>query len=109
MSVIREGLIMLTCSMKDFKYTSDDWYFDNSPRMTIAYLDCGLFFIKISAIKSNNSLINNWFSIYITDQDGWSEIKFDITEANIERAQKIIDAAEKCRLLNNELTDLIWD
>ncbi|AWK42653.1 hypothetical protein GPY51_10820 [Photorhabdus laumondii subsp. laumondii] len=100
---------MLTYSMKDFKYTLDDWYFDNSPRMTIACLNCGLFFIKISAIKSNNSLINNWFSICITDQDGFNEIEFDITEANIERVQKIIDVAEKCRLLNNELTDLICD
>ncbi|OWO78678.1 hypothetical protein B5C26_23590 [Photorhabdus luminescens] len=100
---------MLTCDMKYFKYTLDDWYFDNSLRMTMAYLDCELFFIKISAIKSNHSLINNWFSICITGQDGFDEIEFDITEANIERVQKIIDVTEKCRLLNNELTDLIWD
>ncbi|OCQ53618.1 hypothetical protein Ppb6_01244 [Photorhabdus australis subsp. thailandensis] len=33
---------MLTCSMKDFKYTSDDWYFDNSPRMKITDLKFNL-------------------------------------------------------------------
>ncbi len=47
---------MLICSMKYFKYASDGWYFDNSLRITAAYLDCKLFIIKISAIKSNNSL-----------------------------------------------------
>ncbi|MCW7764475.1 hypothetical protein [Photorhabdus luminescens] len=99
---------MLTRDMKYFKYTLDDWYFDNSPRMTMSYLDCKLFFIKISAIKSNHSLIKNWFSICIVNQDELGENLFDITEANIERVQKIIDVAEKCRLLNNELTDLIW-